>query len=151
MEFKFESSQQFQLQAIESIAKLFDGQSYVSGQFDLDEKGLAAIPNSLEVDNDTILKNLQQVQVDNDLPTDEELLCIEEDISLLGKEKDVGFPNFSVEMETGTGKTYVYLRTILELYRRYGLRKFIIVVPSVAVREGVIKPWRLHNYTTATL
>ena len=139
MEFKFESSQQFQLQAIEAIAKLFDGQTYVSGQFDLDENGLAAIPNSLEVDNDTILENLQQSQDDNDLPTDEELLCIEENISLLGEEKSVGFPNFSVEMETGTGKTYVYLRTILELYRRYGFRKFIIVVPSVAIREGVIK------------
>jgi len=48
-----------------------------------------------------------------------------------------GFPNFSVEMETGTGKTYVYLRTIFELNKLYGLKKFIIVVPSVAIREGV--------------
>ena len=45
-------------------------------------------------------------------------------------------PHFSVEMETGTGKTYVYLRTILELSQRYGFQKFIIVVPSVAIREG---------------
>ena len=49
------------------------------------------------------------------------------------------FPNFSVEMETGTGKTYVYLRTALELFQRYGLRKFIVVVPSIAIREGVLK------------
>lgn len=48
-------------------------------------------------------------------------------------------PHFSVEMETGTGKTYVYLRTVFELCRRYGFRKFIIVVPSVAIREGVLK------------
>ncbi len=48
-------------------------------------------------------------------------------------------PHFSVEMETGTGKTYVYLRTIFELSRRYGFQKFIIVVPSVAIREGVLK------------
>jgi type III restriction enzyme len=48
-------------------------------------------------------------------------------------------PHFSVEMETGTGKTYVYLRTVYELARRYGFRKFIIVVPSVAIREGVLK------------
>jgi type III restriction enzyme len=47
--------------------------------------------------------------------------------------------HFSVEMETGTGKTYVYLRTIFELSRRYGFQKFIIVVPSVAIREGVLK------------
>ena len=139
MKFKFESNQQFQIQAIESIAKLFDGQHFVTGQFDLNMDGPTAIPNSLEVDNDTILENLQQVQTDNDLRPDERLLCIDDNIPLLGEKTDVGFPNFSVEMETGTGKTYVYLRTILELYRRYGLRKFIIVVPSVAIREGVIK------------
>lgn len=51
---------------------------------------------------------------------------------------DYPFPNFSVEMETGTGKTYVYLRSIFELQKRLGLRKFIIVVPSVAIREGVL-------------
>src|SRR3990172_2495459 len=48
-------------------------------------------------------------------------------------------PHFSVEMETGTGKTYVYLRTVFDLSRRYGFLKFIIVVPSVAIREGVLK------------
>src|SRR6185295_2744414 len=48
-------------------------------------------------------------------------------------------PHFSVEMETGTGKTYVYLRTVFELSRRYGFQKFVIVVPSVAIREGVLK------------
>ena len=139
MQFKFESNQQFQLQAIESVAKLFDGQHYVTGKFDLNEDGLAAIPNTLEVDRDAILQNLQQTQAGNSLPADETLECIEADIPLLGEETGIRFPNFSVEMETGTGKTYVYLRTILELYCRYGLRKFIIVVPSVAVREGVIK------------
>ena len=139
MQFKFESNQEFQLQAIESIAKLFDGQTYVSSQLDLNENGLAAIPNSLKIDNETILENLQQVQAENDLMPDETLKYIESNIPLIGEKTDIHFPNFSVEMETGTGKTYVYLRTILELYRRYGLRKFIIVVPSVAVREGVIK------------
>ncbi len=48
-------------------------------------------------------------------------------------------PHFSIEMETGTGKTYVYLRTVFELSRRYGFQKFIIVVPSVTIREGVLK------------
>ena len=139
MQFKFESDQEFQLKAIESIARLFDGQYYATGQFDLDGGDLTAIPNTIELDNDAILQNLQQVQADNGLSADEELLCIEETVSLLGEEEIVNFPNFSIEMETGTGKTYVYLRTIMELFRRYGLRKFIIVVPSVAVREGVIK------------
>lgn len=139
MKFKFDSNQQFQLRAIESVIKLFEGQHYVSAQYDLNVDGLAAIPNCLEIDVETILQNLQLVQEANDLSTDAELRFIEAHIPLIGENTEVRFPNFSVEMETGTGKTYVYLRTILELYRCYGLRKFVIVVPSVAVREGVIK------------
>lgn len=167
MRFKFESSQPFQLQAIESVAKLFDGQHYITRQLDLTGEGLAAIPNNLDVGDDTILQNLRRVQADDDLPVDENLQCIEAEIPLLGENTNVRFPNFSVEMETGTGKTYVYLRTILELFRRYGLRKFIIVVPSVAVREGVLKtlkitqthlrqlydnpPYRYYAYDSAKL
>ena len=67
MEFKFQSDQEFQIQAIESITKLFEGQHYVEAQFDLNERGLAAVPNTLEIDNDTILKNLNHVQEDNGL------------------------------------------------------------------------------------
>ena len=146
---------------------MFDGQHYTTRQLDLTGEGLAAIPNSLEVDDEAILQNLRRVQADNDLPADENLQCIDADIPLLGENTNVRFPNFSVEMETGTGKTYVYLRTILELFRRYGLRKFIIVVPSVAVREGVLKtleitqthlrqlydnpPYRYYAYDSAKL
>ena len=167
MQFKFESNQQFQLQAIESVAKLFHGQHFVTEGFNLDGEGLAAVPNCLEVSNDAILENLHQVQADNGLPVDENFEYIKADILLFGEQTSVQFPNFSVEMETGTGKTYVYLRTILELYRRYGLRKFIIVVPSVAVREGVIKtleitqshlrqlydnpPYQYHSYDSSKL
>ena len=139
MEFKFQSDQDFQIQAIESITQLFDGQHFVEAQYDFNERGLASVPNSLEVDNDAILENLKQVQKDNALPLDETLGFIQETVPLFDEETKVSFPNFSIEMETGTGKTYVYLRTILELFRHYGLRKFIIVVPSVAVREGVVK------------
>lgn len=167
MRFKFESNQPFQLQAIESIAKLFDGQHHATEQLELSGEGLAAVPNNLEVDHNAILQNLQQVQSDNGLPADQTLEYIEEEIESLGEEKSVRFPNFSVEMETGTGKTYVYLRTILELFRQHGLRKFIIVVPSVAVREGVLKtleitqthlrqlydnpPYRYYAYDSAKL
>ena len=167
MQFKFESNQQFQLQAIESVAKLFHGQHFVTEGFNLDREGLAAVPNCLEMSNDAILENLQQVQAENGLPVDENFEYIKADIPLFGEQTSVQFPNFSVEMETGTGKTYVYLRTILELYRRYGLRKFIIVVPSVAVREGVIKtleitqshlrqlydnpPYQYHSYDSSKL
>ena len=140
MEFKFDSDQPFQLNAIESIARLFDGQHHLGGELDFElGTGLAAIRNRLEVGSDALLQNLQEVQSENGLPVDVELEYIQENVKSLGKDKTVRFPNFSVEMETGTGKTYVYLRTVLELFRRYGLRKYVIVVPSVAVREGVIK------------
>ena len=140
MEFKFESNQEFQLRSIESVVKLFQGQSYVAGKLEFQHgSGLAAVSNSLEVDDEIVLQNLRTVQSDNELPQDSRLEYIEEKIVCLGKEKYIRFANFSIEMETGTGKTYVYLRTLLELFRQYGLRKSIIVVPSVAVREGVIK------------
>ncbi|MCB1134597.1 MAG: DEAD/DEAH box helicase family protein, partial [Verrucomicrobiae bacterium] len=60
-------------------------------------------------------------------------------------------PQLSVEMETGTGKTYVYLRTLLELARRHGLRKLVVVVPSVAIREGVLKTLRITREHFAAL
>ena len=53
------------------------------------------------------------------------------------------YPSFTVEMETGTGKTYVYLRTIHELRRRYGFSKFMVIVPSIAIYEGVIKTFQI--------
>ena len=77
------------------------------------------------------------------IPEDGKLELIEETIRTARGNESIRFPNFSVEMETGTGKTYVYLRTALELHRRYGLRKFIVVVPSVAVREGVLKSLKI--------
>ena len=65
--------------------------THTTGQFGLEAESLTAIPNSLELDNDAILQNLQQVQSDNDLPADEELLCIEETVPLLGEEEVVNF------------------------------------------------------------
>jgi type III restriction enzyme len=86
-----------------------------------------------------VLRNLKHVQKQNSIRPDTELECIAETIRTPDGEEEVRFPNFSVEMETGTGKTYVYLRTALELHQRYGMRKFVVVVPSVAIREGVLK------------
>ena len=81
------------------------------------------------------MANLQSVQLANDIvPTD----------ALQGM-------NFSVEMETGTGKTYVYLRTIYELNKLYGFKKFVIVVPSVAIREGVLKNLEITHSHFQTL
>lgn len=140
MQFKFEANQEFQVEAIESIVGLFAGQSFADAYsgFTLGES-LAAIANRVDLDETRLLENLSAIQDRNGIERDHSLILIEQDIQTAAGSKPVRFPNFSIEMETGTGKTYVYLRTALELFRRYGLRKFIVVVPSVAVREGVLK------------
>lgn len=125
----FEPDLQFQLDAINSVIRLFDGQPKDNGEADffVQEEGtlnlINGISNRLVISEEQVLKNLQNIQNENE---------IEVFNSLLGM-------NFSVEMETGTGKTYVYLRTVYELYRQYGFKKYVIVVPSVAIREGVLK------------
>src|SRR6202022_2131416 len=101
------------------------------------------IPNLIELSDELILANLKRVQERQRLSADVALQCIEAEIDSVAGNVIARFQNFSVEMETGTGKTYVYLRTALELFRNFGLRKFIIVVPSIAVREGVLKTLRI--------
>ena len=139
--FQFDSHQEFQLAAIAAVVDLFDGQprdiEQITGYFKDDLMGVTeevgAIGNHLVLDNATILANLQAVQDRNGLEVSQQL----SDEKL----------NFDIEMETGTGKTYVYLRTIFELAQKYNFTKFIILVPSVAIREGVntsIKLMRQH-------
>ncbi len=130
MKIKFDSNQDFQLEAIRSVVDVFDGQPLARGDFEirLDAAGGEflsefGVGNLLAVDDDRLLDNVKTVQDRNELSLNEKLE---------GR-------HFSVEMETGTGKTYVYLRTIYELRKQYGFKKFIIVVPSVAIREGVQK------------
>ena len=95
--------------------------------FTIDDKQIISpiggVGNQLTISDEQILKNVQNSQKKNVLPVSTELDGL----------------NFSVEMETGTGKTYVYLRTIYELNKIYGFKKFVIVVPSIAIREGVLK------------
>ena len=135
MKLKFDSSQPFQLQAISSLVDLFDGQPLNQGDFTVTESRAfvgsvvqekLGVRNNLFLNKDTIYQNLAGIQERNDLDP-----ISKEDFTENGM-------NFSVEMETGTGKTYVYLRTIYELNQKYGFKKFIIVVPSVAIREGTI-------------
>ncbi len=140
MQFRFDANQEFQTKAIESVARLFDGQKRIETELTFSPTGgFASVGNTLDISEDVILQNLHTTQEESGLSQDKELQFIKHTIETANGETKVRFVNFSVEMETGTGKTYVYLRTALELYRRYGMRKFIIVVPSVAVREGVIK------------
>ena len=139
MKLKFDSSQPFQLQAISSIVDLFDGQPLNKGDFTIElasinQYGQTSIQqtnlglgNNLIIEEGKLLENLNKIQDRNDL-----------EITLQSDFISNGY-NFSVEMETGTGKTYVYLRTIFELSSKYGFKKFIVVVPSIAIREGTLK------------
>jgi type III restriction enzyme len=138
MQLKFDANQEYQIQAIDAVAGLLEGQPCIEADLTF-RLGFAAVANRLDLEDSTLVRNLQTVQSQNGIASDEELACIEERIQTAEGEKSAHFVNLSVEMETGTGKTYVYIRTALELFRRYGLRKFIIVVPSVAIREGVLK------------
>jgi len=151
MEFKFDPKQQYQLDAIGSLVQLFDGQpkdaeavlttlrgeALVKGaddqtSLDLDlSQEVGAVGNNLVLDEATILQNLQAVQDKNGL----EVLG-----ALAGDALD-----FDIEMETGTGKTYVYLRTIFELAKAYNFTKFVILVPSVAIKEGVTTSIKLMH------
>jgi len=136
MKIQFDSQQQYQLDAINAVVDVFDGQPLAGGHFEISlgigfggamtEMGFG---NQLELSSGEMLVNIQTVQECNEI----ELVESIEDIPL-----QHGM-NFSIEMETGTGKTYVYLRSIHELNARYGFTKFIIVVPSVPIREGVLK------------
>lgn len=133
MKLKFEN-QAFQLEAIASTVNLFNGMHTVtlSEQLANQEEILSydIVANGLQIDNSQLLANLQSIQLANSLENYTTEL-------FYGDYSDI--PNFSLEMETGTGKTYVYLRTAFELNKRYGLTKFIIVVPSDAIRAGVLK------------
>jgi type III restriction enzyme len=142
---QFDGNQSFQLKAIQSVADLFRGQPRRIAEFGPDDLGpiFGSMTNRLDLNEDELVRNLHIVQTQNGVPRDASLQTIEETIRTAGGDRLIRFPNFSVEMETGTGKTYVYIRTALELNRRYGLRKFIVVVPSVAVREGVLKTLKI--------
>lgn len=144
MQIRFDPNQEYQLNAVESVAKIFDGQRMQKTELALSPTGgFASVHNALDLSDEDILRNLNGIQEENSLEKDTELETIEGTIETIEGEQEVRFLNFSVEMETGTGKTYVYIRTALELFRRYGMRKYIIVVPSVAVREGVLKTFEI--------
>ena len=137
MKLKFDSTLEYQMDAIRAVTDLFEGLPPKQSAFEVRftdffmgvEQTDMGIANQLVMNPDQMLKNLHTVQERNIIPKSR---------FLMDKDDPYCFPNFSVEMETGTGKTYVYLRTIFELNRMYGFKKFIIVVPSVAIREGVL-------------
>ncbi|EHJ93513.1 type III restriction-modification system endonuclease [Vreelandella boliviensis] len=135
MKLNFDPNLDYQMQAIEAVCDLFRGQEVCRTEFTVSMKqpehqlalGMAetdlGLGNQLTLLDDQLLENLRAVQLRNGLASSDTLTS----------------GDFTVEMETGTGKTYVYLRTIFELNKRYGFTKFVIVVPSIAIKEGVYK------------
>ena len=143
MKFKFKV-QQYQTDAADAVTSVFEGQpnqgasvylrdlgrkpKRAQGEIDFGDESAEGYANApVALSGADILANVRAVQRRNQIPESEELFC------------GMGACQLDVEMETGTGKTYVYTKTMLELNRLYGWCKFIVVVPSVAIREGVAK------------
>lgn len=164
MKFKFKI-QQYQTDAVNAVCDVFIGQPYIrSFSYTFDKGDVAKSPQSftlftnygdrynydvevstrtdnddilgysnpnLEIGEDTLLSNIQSIQEKANLNVSDSL------------SKGLGRVQLDVEMETGTGKTYVYIKTMFELNKRYGFKKFIVVVPSIAIREGVKKTFEM--------
>lgn len=140
MKFQFKI-QQYQTDAVENTVNVFTGQpSHDAATYrrdigrerlEFDEIGYRNA--EVELDGKQLLDNIRKVQRENNIPLSDSLVTV----------KGMGVCSLDIEMETGTGKTYVYIKTMFELNKRYGWSKFIVVVPSIAIREGVYKSFSI--------
>ena len=140
MEFKFKI-QDYQTEAVQAVTDVFEGQPYNNGLsyvrdlgtdysfLEEDTIGYGNYP--VVIESHDLLHNIQEIQRNSNIPQSESL------------SKELGACSLDVEMETGTGKTYVYIKTMFELNKKYGWSKFIVVVPSIAIREGVKKSFEM--------
>ncbi len=140
MKIKFDTLD-YQTEAVNAAVRVFEGQTIKESNFTITdaspqgtlfaEDGIG-VGNRVIINSEQMLKNVNKVQILNGIaPSD----------NLFGNNDN--FPQFNIDMETGTGKTFVYLKTILELNKKYGFLKFVIVVPSVAIKEGVMKSFEI--------
>ena len=142
MKFKFKI-QQYQTDAVENTVEVFSGQpSHAPSKYRLDLGKRSGVMHfegdddayrnaDVELTSAQILENIRKIQSRNLIAPSSSLT------------KGLGKVNLDIEMETGTGKTYVYIKTMFELNKQYGWNKFIIVVPSIAIREGVAKSFSM--------
>ena len=148
---KFDSNQDYQIRAVESVVKLFEGmdrQEIVNDEAawwnqseDVDKDCVPNMDELDEISTDLIQENFDAIRHENGLKVLPELSPENDGETLLCTPQSsdyYSYPEFTINMETGTGKTYVYLRTIYSLYKEYGWRKFVVVVPSVAIYEGAV-------------
>ena len=138
--------QQYQTDAVDAVVQVFRGQGYYDRMTynrdlgtldtqhhqlsldDLDDEYDTGYKNEvIELSDNQLLQNIRKIQQTNNIKESSALV------------NDLGRCSLDIEMETGTGKTYVYIKTMFELNKRYGWSKFIVVVPSIAIREGVKK------------
>ena len=149
--------QDFQVQAVNAVVKCFEGQTLKTNRFTLERtaeilrkareqaKGIATLEydveeligyrnSSIQITESQLFENILGVQREHYLIENQKIDIV--------KGANIGY-NFTIEMETGTGKTYTYIRTMYELNKKYGWSKFIIIVPSIAIREGVFKTFEL--------
>ena len=143
MKLKFKK-QQYQENAAQAVVKCFEGQSngnrrdiidrrhYIANEGtiweeEIDEDIISFGNKKVELSSEELRKNIRSVQKQNNLDYTD----------------DKGFMNYSIEMETGTGKTYTYIKTMYELNKAYGWSKFIVMTPSIAIREGVLKSFQI--------
>ena len=131
MKIKFDQLQ-YQNDAVASAVGVFAGQSIQSNNFTVMGQEMfgqiqteIGVGNGIDIPKEALLKNAQKIQIENGITP--------------SYNQQDSFPQFNIEMETGTGKTFVYVKTILELHKLYGFTKFVILVPSVAILEGVRK------------
>jgi len=152
MKFKFKI-QDYQTEAVNAVVKVFEGQPYkdkvaylrdlgrqkaaqirFATEEDVDENGSGFENGKIELTEEELLANIRDIQLDNNIKQSDAL------------SKPLGAAtacSLDIEMETGTGKTYCYIKTIFELNKKYGWSKFIVVVPSIAIREGVKKSFEI--------
>ena len=155
MKFNFKI-QQYQTDAVDAVVKVFHGQGFYDAISYIRDLGKYKNPQQVsflsfdgttevidpfddtgyknevvELSDEQLLKNIQTLQSQSNIKLSKEL------------NKDLGCCSLDIEMETGTGKTYVYIKTMFELNKKYGWSKFIVVVPSIAIREGVKKSFEI--------
>jgi type III restriction enzyme len=142
---QFDPNQPHQLDAIQSVVRLFKGMTRQQGAVLLQQQVVPNLPPLQTLSETWLYDNLRQIQQENGIETPPlGALEVDEGLELEGVSSDSWrYPSFTIEMETGTGKTYVYLRTIHELRQNYGFGKFVVVVPSIAIYEGVIKNFQV--------
>lgn len=157
MKFTFKI-QKYQTQAVDALVKCFEGQQFADRVQYLRDKGIMPQLQKTEMEQGELFEseysstNEELEQADNGYRNADLILGNKELLENIHKIQDINFiirsakiertagvPSFDIEMETGTGKTYVYTKTMYELNKTYGWSKFIIVVPSVAIREGIYK------------